>query len=285
MCRGPRRPATLLRLEGFDGVGRASGAGAGRGARAASARRGSRRGGRLGRGPRRRHLRRARGRGLAGFGASRPTGRASGRGCAGGGRLRLGRRAGLGAGAGGFRPARGDGGHRPATRRWCAPSAAAQARWGMLHPEPAAVAALSAGLRARFDPRGVLNPGAWRAGGGLTAQSATATASSRRRRRRRRRGRGASRPSDRGARSSRSPDRAPGRGCEERARRRGRGRGSLTQTRFTGWVPEPEDRVHREHRRERARASAQKAGGPGRRQPGEQQPGTGPRPARRCRRG
>jgi glycolate oxidase FAD binding subunit len=27
------------------------------------------------------------------------------------------------------------------------------------HPEPAAVAALSAGLRAKFDPAGVLNPG------------------------------------------------------------------------------------------------------------------------------
>jgi glycolate oxidase FAD binding subunit len=38
-----------------------------------------------------------------------------------------------------------------------APSA--MARWGMLHPEPGAVAALSAGLRARFDPAGILNPG------------------------------------------------------------------------------------------------------------------------------
>ncbi len=27
------------------------------------------------------------------------------------------------------------------------------------HPEPAPIAALSAGLRARFDPRGILNPG------------------------------------------------------------------------------------------------------------------------------
>ena len=35
-------------------------------------------------------------------------------------------------------------------------SAAAHARWGTLHPEPAPVAALSAGLRARFDPAGVL---------------------------------------------------------------------------------------------------------------------------------
>ena len=34
-------------------------------------------------------------------------------------------------------------------------SDAAQARWGRCHPEPAAVARLSAGLRARFDPRGV----------------------------------------------------------------------------------------------------------------------------------
>jgi glycolate oxidase FAD binding subunit len=34
-------------------------------------------------------------------------------------------------------------------------SAAAHARWGTLHPEPAAVARLSEGLRARFDPRGV----------------------------------------------------------------------------------------------------------------------------------
>jgi len=30
-------------------------------------------------------------------------------------------------------------------------------------PEPAAVAALSAGLRAKFDPRGVFNPGLMRA--------------------------------------------------------------------------------------------------------------------------
>ena len=35
----------------------------------------------------------------------------------------------------------------------------ASARWGVFHPEPPAVAALAAGLRARFDPRGVLNPG------------------------------------------------------------------------------------------------------------------------------
>jgi glycolate oxidase FAD binding subunit len=34
-----------------------------------------------------------------------------------------------------------------------------RARWGVFHPEPAPLAALSAGLRARFDPKGVLNPG------------------------------------------------------------------------------------------------------------------------------
>lgn len=33
------------------------------------------------------------------------------------------------------------------------------ARWGAFHPEPAPVAAIAAGLRARFDPAGVLNPG------------------------------------------------------------------------------------------------------------------------------
>ena len=38
-------------------------------------------------------------------------------------------------------------------------SEAATARWGVFHPEPAPVAALSAGLRAEFDPEGVLNPG------------------------------------------------------------------------------------------------------------------------------
>lgn len=37
--------------------------------------------------------------------------------------------------------------------------AAARARWGVFAPEPAALAALAAGLRARFDPAGVLNPG------------------------------------------------------------------------------------------------------------------------------
>ena len=38
-------------------------------------------------------------------------------------------------------------------------SAEAKARWGAFHPETAAVAALSAGLRAKFDPMGILNPG------------------------------------------------------------------------------------------------------------------------------
>jgi glycolate oxidase FAD binding subunit len=38
-------------------------------------------------------------------------------------------------------------------------SAQAHARWGTFQPEPAPVAALSAGLRARFDPRGIFNPG------------------------------------------------------------------------------------------------------------------------------
>ncbi len=43
----------------------------------------------------------------------------------------------------------------------------AKARWGVFHPEPAPVAALAAGLRARFDPAGVLNPG--RMGGAAPA--------------------------------------------------------------------------------------------------------------------
>lgn len=38
-------------------------------------------------------------------------------------------------------------------------SATTRARVPPFHPEPAAIAAISAGLRARFDPRGVLNPG------------------------------------------------------------------------------------------------------------------------------
>ncbi len=36
---------------------------------------------------------------------------------------------------------------------------AAKTRWGVFHPEPAPVAALTAGLRAKFDPASVLNPG------------------------------------------------------------------------------------------------------------------------------
>jgi glycolate oxidase FAD binding subunit len=38
-------------------------------------------------------------------------------------------------------------------------SEAAKARHGVFHPEPAPLAALAAGLRAKFDPRGVLNRG------------------------------------------------------------------------------------------------------------------------------
>ncbi len=38
-------------------------------------------------------------------------------------------------------------------------SDAAKARHGVFHPEPAPVAALSDGLRRRFDPKGILNPG------------------------------------------------------------------------------------------------------------------------------
>ncbi len=38
-------------------------------------------------------------------------------------------------------------------------SEAVKARWGVFAPEPAPVADLAAGLRARFDPAGVLNPG------------------------------------------------------------------------------------------------------------------------------
>lgn len=38
-------------------------------------------------------------------------------------------------------------------------SAETRARLGMFHPEPAPVAALSRGLRERFDPRGIFNPG------------------------------------------------------------------------------------------------------------------------------
>jgi glycolate oxidase FAD binding subunit len=43
-------------------------------------------------------------------------------------------------------------------------SEAARRRWGPFHPEPTPVAALSAGLKAKFDPRGVLNPGRMAAG-------------------------------------------------------------------------------------------------------------------------
>jgi glycolate oxidase FAD binding subunit len=35
----------------------------------------------------------------------------------------------------------------------------ARARWGVFHPEPVPVAAIAAGLRQRFDPVGILNPG------------------------------------------------------------------------------------------------------------------------------
>jgi glycolate oxidase FAD binding subunit len=36
---------------------------------------------------------------------------------------------------------------------------AARARYGTFHPEPAPVAAIAQGLRRKFDPRGILNPG------------------------------------------------------------------------------------------------------------------------------
>jgi glycolate oxidase FAD binding subunit len=35
----------------------------------------------------------------------------------------------------------------------------AKARWGVFHPEPPPLAAIAAGLRAKFDPHGILNPG------------------------------------------------------------------------------------------------------------------------------
>ena len=38
-------------------------------------------------------------------------------------------------------------------------SALTRTRIATFHPEPAGVAALTAGLRAKFDPRGLLNPG------------------------------------------------------------------------------------------------------------------------------
>jgi glycolate oxidase FAD binding subunit len=45
----------------------------------------------------------------------------------------------------------------------------AKARWGVFHPEPPPLAAIAAGLRARFDPKGVLNPGRM---GGAAARAA-----------------------------------------------------------------------------------------------------------------
>ncbi|HVH02361.1 MAG TPA: glycolate oxidase subunit GlcE [Amaricoccus sp.] len=48
-------------------------------------------------------------------------------------------------------------------------SDAAKARWGVFHPEPAPVAAVAAGLRARFDPRGILNRGRMGAAGAVAA--------------------------------------------------------------------------------------------------------------------
>jgi glycolate oxidase FAD binding subunit len=35
----------------------------------------------------------------------------------------------------------------------------AKRRWAVFHPEPGPLAAIAAGLRARFDPAGILNPG------------------------------------------------------------------------------------------------------------------------------
>ena len=49
----------------------------------------------------------------------------------------------------------GVGGHATLVRA----EAATMARLGRMHPEPAAVAALSRGVKARFDPRGILNVG------------------------------------------------------------------------------------------------------------------------------
>ena len=57
------------------------------------------------------------------------------------------------------RPARRHGRRSPGTRRSSGRARRRKARWGVFHPEPPPVAALSAGLRARFDPSGVLNPG------------------------------------------------------------------------------------------------------------------------------
>jgi len=47
------------------------------------------------------------------------------------------------------------GGHATLVRA----SEATRRRVAVFHPEPAALAALSRGLRARFDPAGILNPG------------------------------------------------------------------------------------------------------------------------------
>lgn len=45
----------------------------------------------------------------------------------------------------------------------------AKARWGVFQPEAAPVATISAGLRARFDPKGILNPGLMTAPEGVAA--------------------------------------------------------------------------------------------------------------------
>ena len=119
----------------------------------ASARRGWRRGRGLGGDPRRRALRRARGRGLAGFGQA--DGRAGARGAA--------RRAarwsttGRAGSSGCWRPRSSTCAPpwpaSPGTRRSSGRATRPRRRWGVFHPEPAPVAALAAGLRARFDPR------------------------------------------------------------------------------------------------------------------------------------
>jgi glycolate oxidase FAD binding subunit len=48
-------------------------------------------------------------------------------------------------------------------------SEAAKARLGVFHPEPPPVAAIAAGLRARFDPRGILNAGRMAVAGAAVA--------------------------------------------------------------------------------------------------------------------
>ena len=55
----------------------------------------------------------------------------------------------------GFRAACGRHGHATLVRA----SEATRRAVPVFHPDPAPVAALSAGLRAKFDPRGILNPG------------------------------------------------------------------------------------------------------------------------------